>query len=190
MRGINFKKVEDKYELLLNVAKNYMHHTGDAKHGYGHVIDTYNFAKKILNKNAHNADIDCVVISVFWHDVGRVVCADGHEKVSANMLKEQMHHLGMKKDLINKCILAVKNHKWSSVPTTIEGIIVRDADKLAFLGLNRWKECLDAGEDMKDILALLPKLKDGILQLEESKVLYTKAIKELKTFLKNYKRPN
>ena len=68
-------------------------------------------------------------------------------------------------------------------PETLEGIIIRDADKIDFVGINRWKECIENGCRFEKILELLPTLRKDILKLEVSKEIFDREIGNLIAFL-------
>ncbi len=85
-----------------------------------------------------------------------------------------------------KCYKAIESHKWNMTPKSIEGLIVKDADKLAWLGSRRWESCLNNEQDLDTIMELLPKLKDSILYFNESKNIYDRDIINLVNIL--YKR--
>ena len=72
------------------------------------------------------------------------------------------------------------------IPETNEGLIIRDADKLDFVGVSRWKNCLDNNQSMEKIIELLPNLREKILYFEESRQIYDKEIIKLIDYL--YKR--
>ena len=63
------------------------------------------------------------------------------------------------------------------------GLIIRDADKLDFVGVNRWKNCLDNNQSMEKIIELLPDLREKILYFEESRQIYDKEIIKLIDYL-------
>ena len=46
-------------------------------------------------------------------------------------------------EFIDKCYKAIYMHDDVDVPDTIEGILVKDADKLDYLGVRRWRECIE-----------------------------------------------
>ena len=71
-------------------------------------------------------------------------------------------------------------------PKTNEGLLLRDADKLAWLGKGRWKSCLENRQDLDSIIGLLPKLKSDILYFDESKQIYDREIVNLTSFLYGY----
>lgn len=144
----------------------------DPLHFIGHTTDVVNYVKELLEKIP--ADKEICIIAAYWHDVGRSVTDKGHEEESGRILKEEMIRLKYSDEMIEKCYLAVVNHKRKSIPPTIEGKIVRDADKIAYIGRNRWKRCIEENPNALDeiIEVYLPILKDEILKLEYSKELF------------------
>ena len=101
------------------------------------------------------------------------------------MLKEEMEKLGYNNEMINACYLAVINHKRSSNPETIEGKIVRDADKIAYIGKNRWERCIKENpECLNEIIDIyLPVLRNDLLRLECSKRLFDR---DMKSYIQDY----
>ena len=180
-----FDEVEQKHQKLILIAKEYMKSIRDFEHGISHMNDVVQYTKELLYNVNEKIDIDVCIISAYWHDVGRIKTNQGHEKLSAEMLKEEMNKLGYDKELIYKCYMAIENHKWNMHPKTIEGLIVKDADKLAWLGLGRWNDCLNNHQQLNSIMKLLPKLKNEILYFEESKKIYDRDIIELIKLLYN-----
>ena len=158
----------------------------DYEHDISHMYDVVNYTKELLNSIELDVDKDVCVISAYWHDVGRIKINEGHEKLSAQMLKEEMINRGYDNKFISKCCLAIENHKWNMQPTTTEGLIVKDADKLAWIGIGRWNSCLKNGQHLNYIIKALPKLKNEILYFNESKNIYDRDIVKLVELLYNY----
>ena len=131
--GIDFENIEQKYENLINLAKDYMKTIEDREHDINHMNDVVYYTKKILNCLDEKLNPDVCVISAYWHDVGRIKTRKGHEKLSAEMLKEEMQKNGYDDKFIEECYKAIEFHKWNMEPTTIEGLAVKDADKLAWI---------------------------------------------------------
>ena len=184
---IDFDLIEQKYSKIINKAKQYMLEIEDPEHSLEHALDVVEFCKMLLSKiNTKDIDIDCVVLSCYWHDVGRIKVQDGHELLSAQMLYKELVDNKYTQDFADKCFECVQHHKYDMNPKTTEGLLLKDCDKLAFLGKGRWQECLDKHYDIQEIVMLLPRLRDELLYFEESKNIYDKQI--IKIFEMLYKR--
>ena len=155
----------------------------DPLHFIGHTIDVVNYVKELLEKIPANKEV--CIISAYWHDVGRSVTDKGHEEESGRILKDMMTQLGYSNEMIEQCYLAVVNHKRSCTPPTIEGKIIRDADKIAYIGRNRWKRCIEEKPEALDeiIEVYLPILREEILKLEYSKELFDR---DMNSYVKEY----
>ena len=128
------KDIELKHSKLINMAKYYMSQINDYEHDINHMNDVVEYTYELIDKVNVNIDKEVCVISAHWHDVGRTKCTIGHEKLSADMLKEEMEKQGYNKDFIDKCYIAIEKHKWNMTPENNEGLLIKDADKLAFIG--------------------------------------------------------
>lgn len=170
------EEIENKHRNIIDIAKKYMGSIKDNEHNINHMIDVVNYTKELLELISGDIDREVCIISAYWHDVGRTKITNGHEKLSAEMLKEELEKCGYEKNFIMKCYKAIENHKWNMTPETIEGLIVKDADKLAWLGTGRWESCLNSGQDLDVLIELLPELKDNILYFNESKKIYDRDI--------------
>lgn len=184
LEGIIKKQLElnEKFSLteadqkLIRKALELMSASQDYEHNIYHAIDVVYFAHKILEKEkSFKSDNRVVILSAYWHDVGRLIQSNGHEQISANLFATVLTQNDYDKNFIKSCKEAIINHKWNAKPKIIEGTILRDADKLAWLGKNRWNECLKHKQQLNEIVSLLPKLRD-ILQLDVSKTIYEKQI--------------
>lgn len=180
--------IEIKYRELIDKAKNYMMMIDDHEHDINHMEDVVNYTYELLDLLKINLDKDACIIAAYWHDVGRIKCVDGHEKISAQMLREEMLNLNYEDKLIDNCCNAIETHKWNMTPNTKEGLVLKDADKLAWLGKGRWKSCLENNQSLDSIISLLPKLRTEILYFEESRNLYDRDIVKLFETLYNYKK--
>ena len=180
------EEIENKHKDIIDIAKKYMSSIKDNEHNINHMIDVVNYTKELLELISENIDREVCIISAYWHDVGRIKLTNGHEKLSAEMLRDELERRGYEKNFIMKCYKAIENHKWNMTPETIEGLIVKDADKLAWLGKGRWESCLSSGQNLDALIELLPKLKDNILYFDESKKIYDRDIVGLVNIL--YKR--
>jgi len=164
-------EVEEKYKTLIDYAEEIMAKVEDPKHSLEHMKSVVEYTKMIL-KNHPEADKDVCIIAAYFHDIGRLIKDDGHEKISADMLKEKMKVENYSEELIERCYKAIINHSWKDKPESLEGMIVRDADKIDFVGISRWDMCLKNNIDMTDITELLPNLRNDILMLDSSRKIY------------------
>lgn len=176
---MSYEEIEIKYSDIIEEAKNYMRKIKDYEHGIEHAEDTVRYAKELLDVLDVKADKEVVIVSAYWHDVGRIKASNGHEELSAKMLEEYMKSKNLDEAFINACIKAIEKHKWNMKPETIEGLILKDADKLAFLGEGRWKACLKNRQELKALVSLLPRLRNEILYFEESRKIYDRDIVKL-----------
>ena len=182
---IDFDRIETKYKKLIDIAKEKMKTINDFEHNIHHVEDVVFYAKKLMAVLNKRFDAEVVLLSAYWHDVGRTVAPDGHEKRSAEMLKQELVLQNFNTKFIEKCYLAISDHKYNMAPKTIEGKIVKDADKLAWLGLGRWQECINGKQNLDSIINLLPNLRNDILQFKESRKIYDAEIVKLTALLYN-----
>ena len=183
---MNYTEMENKYSKLLDKAREYMKMISDYEHDINHMNDVVNYTKELLDLLDIDIDKEACIISAYWHDVGRMKLKEAHEKLSAEMLKEEMQLEGYDNKLIDKCYKAIEKHKWNMTPETVEGLIVKDADKLAWIGKERWKSCLKNNKRLDEIINLLPKVKSEILYFNESKDIFDRDIIKLIETLYNY----
>lgn len=177
----DYEEIEKKNKTLIEKAICKMKLVQDPKHSLSHVLQVVEYTKEILGNV--NADSEVCIISSYWHDVGRIEQDKGHALISANLLKEEMEKLCYDEEFIDKCYKAIYKHSWNEKPETLEGIIIRDADKIDFVGINRWKECIETNCRFDKILELLPIVRENQLKLDISKKIYDREIAKLITFL-------
>lgn len=177
-----FKEIEEKHRVLIEKAIEIMKQVSDPKHSMSHMESVVGYTKEIL-KSVEEADKEVCIISAYWHDVGRIVQEKGHAEISAGKLQEEMKSLGYDESFIQKCYQAIDKHSWKKEPETLEGIIIRDADKIDFVGIGRWKVCIETDCRFVKILELLPVLRKEILKLECSKEIFDREIVNLVVYL-------
>ncbi len=186
MKKYNFDQIEDKYHDLIHIAREYMQSIQDYEHNIHHLNDVVYYMKELIQKLDMDIHVDVCIVSAYWHDVGRTKVSTGHEKISAQMLKEVMQQYHYDQSFINECCKAIENHKWNMVPETVEGLIIQDADKLAWIGMGRWNECVQNQQRLDSIMKLLPNLRNEILHFDESRKIYDRDIITLMTLLYNH----
>lgn len=176
---MNINEIEGKYKGLINKALEIMEDLDDPVHGIEHMRGVVDNTITLLN-NQNEADKEVCILSAYWHDVGRKYGKEGHELKSAEMLKQELMSLNYDNDFIEKCYKAIYKHGEKTIPDTLEGIIVRDADKLDDFGIKRWKECINRNvRTPRIILGLKDKL-----TLDYSKRLYNEIVEEWLEFLR------
>ena len=178
---MNLQEIESKYKELIDKALRYTEELNDPVHGVGHVKGVVKNTWLLLEKNLL-ADKEVCILSAYWHDVGRKYGKAGHSLKSAEILKEELLKLNYDELFIEKCYKAIYKHDEKELPDTIEGIIIRDADKLDDLGIERWKECI---EKQVRLPRIIMNLCDNLLLLEYSKELYNQIAEEWLEYLKN-----
>ena len=178
-----YGEIEIKYKYLIKKAIDILNNINDYEHNLSHTLDVVEYTKELIDNLKVNIDVDVCIISAYWHDVGRSKLDKGHEELSAEMLKQEMLDGNYDLELIDKCYQAIVNHKWNMIPKSNEGLVIKDADKLAFLGKRRWRECLKHNFRLDGIINLLPKLKNEILYFDESRKIYDRLIIELVNLL-------
>ena len=177
---MNIEQIEIKYKELIEKAIDIMIEINDPVHGLEHVKGVVDNTILLLEK-VTNVDKEVCILSAYWHDVGRKYGKEGHEVKSAEMLKVELINRKYDNEFIEKCYNAICNHGEKDIPSTIEGIVIRDADKLDNLGIRRWRECI-----LKNVRTprIILNLKEKLLIMEYSKEIYDKKAKEWLNYIK------
>lgn len=91
-------------------------------------------------------DKDFLKLCALWHDAARTQgFTIGHEEEGALMAQSDLLARGVSADIAARAYETIRHHKSSSSPTSIEGKIIRDADKLDIFTVARWQKCAEAG---------------------------------------------
>jgi putative nucleotidyltransferase with HDIG domain len=172
-----------EFRNSIKEAKKLMRKIKDPAHNLNHSKSVVRTTLKIARH--YNVDKDLIELSAWWHDVGRIK-SEKHEKLSAQMSSNYLKKLGVEKETCKKVYDSIIFHKWSMKPKTMEGKIIRDADKLDFISIKRWKLCIKNNEieTLKEIYLLLPKLRNEILELDISRKIFDGRIKKFNKFLR------
>ncbi len=153
------------YADSIDKAKSYYKNFEDVLHDLSHSERVAKNAKEI-GKSVDYKDLDFLELCAYWHDVARTQDKGSHEEAGAIMARDDLLARGVAQDLATSAYEAIRFHKSTANPTTIEGKIIRDADKLDIFSVVRWKKCLKAGwteyyaEDLKKTTESLPKYPD------------------------------
>ena len=177
---MNIEIIENKYRKLIDKALAIMTELNDPVHGLEHMKGVVGNTILLLEK-VSDADKEVCLLAAYWHDVGRVCGKPGHGLKSAQMLKEELKTLEYDAEFIEKCYKAIYKHDETDIPDTLEGIVIKDADKIDYLGVKRWKECINRNVRTPRI-DQNPKSK---LLLDCSKTIYDKKAKEWLSYLES-----
>lgn len=131
-----------KKDVAISMAKHIIDQMADVMHSRSHMEQVLAYANEIASSR-DDIDHDVLELAVWWHNVGRLFLDRGHPQRGAEMLEDEFAKIGFGKLLIHNVYDAVINHSSSKTPGTIEGKILRDADKLDFLTPSRWKLAID-----------------------------------------------
>ena len=181
--------MKDKLELSILEAKALTDRITDAAHGNIHVESVVQTAQRISDFY-QETDPMIVRTAATWHDVGRLYDPD-HERLSAELAQESLRRLQVPTPEIRKVYDAVVNHHYSTNPQTLEGEIVRDADKLDFISSTRWRLRLrdKKYQTLAHIGSLLPHLRDDFLHLEISRRIFDQLVVPFSQFIESVNDP-
>jgi uncharacterized protein len=110
----------------------------DPAHDFQHIMRVYKNAELIGRKEG--ADMEVLLPAALLHDL--VVYPKGSAKTSksaddsANLAEKWLQRYGYPQDKIDKICYCIRTHSYSKrlVPSTLEGKILQDADRLDALG--------------------------------------------------------
>jgi HD superfamily phosphodiesterase len=120
--------------------------TKDVGHDFGHAQRVARDVRLIGEKLGYE-DVDLLEVCAWWHDVGRLYHPD-HEKLSAKLMIYDLKKRGVDYWTRREAYKAVYKHRWDMEPKTMQGQIIKDADKLDFISVERWNQRV-AAHDMK-----------------------------------------
>lgn len=171
----------------------------DPAHDFQHIMRVYKNAEAIGSLEGANMEI--LLPAALLHDL--VVYPKGSAKTSksaddsADLAENLLHRYGYSQDKIDKICYCVRTHSYSKrlVPSTLEGKILQDADRLDALGAigiartfsvggseNRTFYCPDdpfwkSNRELNDKEWTLDHFQTKLLKLKKS--MYTKTAREL-----------
>jgi HD superfamily phosphohydrolase YqeK len=150
---------------------------------YDHTESVAAFALELVNAYPE-VDSDLITVSVWWHDTGRLY-SENHEGRSATMARQSLLSLGVKPGDARVVYDAIVYHKWSMSPKTLEGEIVRDADKLDWVRPSRWVSWGEEGrvKQIRRQAETLDWIRNEVLHLEPSRPIFDRCIAEIAAML-------
>ena len=172
-------------------AKSYYKGYKDVIHDLSHTERVVQKAKEIAKALDYN-DQDFLELCGYWHDVAKTLGKEPHEEASAVMARDDLLERAVSQDVADSTYEAIRFHKSTANPITIEGKIIRDADKLEIFSVIRWQKAQQAGwpdyciEDLKKTIANMTKYPD-VFTFDYTKELYEKKLPEFKKFYNSVK---
>ena len=172
-------------------AKSYYDGFEDILHDLAHSERVAELAKQIAKAVSYK-DTDILELCAFWHDVARARGVEPHEEAGATLARDDLLVRGATNEEANKIYEAIRFHKSTAQPQTIEGKIIRDADKLDIFTVSRWQACADDGwkkeysNDLKKTVEVMGKYPDAFTY-DFSKDLYEKRLPGFLAFWESVK---
>jgi|GEM_PF-3882858 len=159
----------------------------DPAHSNRHMQNVLQNAMEIteeMEKDNPNLNAAVAETAAIWHDVGRAEDPKEHESLGALLAHNEALRMGFSLETATKMFNAIVHHKWSDEPKTLEGHIVRDADKLDFLDGERWRKRVEGKkyDELKYVTGILLNLRDR-LKLEASKKIFDKRLPAFLDFI-------
>ena len=184
----DIEEIEKKHKVIISKGIKLNKQVKDEGHGYKRTLDIIDNMQDIIEGLPEDTKInlDVCIIAGYWLDVGRAFSDTEPEKISASMLTEELQKENYDKKFIKMCNDAIIHHRWNMIPTTIEGQLVKDADKISFIGVERWKECIEKKQRIDLTMKLIGTLRNEMLHFNISKQIYDEKIVDLVQFLYNY----
>ena len=186
--NIDIEKIKKKHKVIITKAVKLTKEIKDKGHSYEHLTDVIDNMIDIIEgiPDGTKIDIDVCTIAAYWHDVGRTITEEGYEKYSAELLTQELQKEGYDKKFIKACSDAIIHHRWNMMPTTLEGHVVKDADKISLIGVERWKNCINHNHRIDSTLKLLTVLRNDLLYFDISKKIYDEKVVDLIQALYDY----
>ncbi len=109
----------------------------DPVHGWEHIERVRKLCRYIASKHGGEIDLEALDIAALLHDVGRYIGGHAHHpQSSAEFAKKILGVLGYGEEKISRIVDAIASHSYSygHEPSSIEGKILSDADKIDAIG--------------------------------------------------------
>ncbi len=124
-------------ERLDSFAREHMSESNAGAHAYDHVKRVYSICMRFGQELG--ADMRVLGAAALLHDVGRAYEKEkrvSHSILSGEMSVEILREVGYSDEEIEKVNVAIRTHRFSEKlsPTSLEGEILSDADKLDAIG--------------------------------------------------------
>ncbi|HEU98103.1 MAG: HD domain-containing protein [Fervidicoccaceae archaeon] len=139
-------------------------------HGWDHVQRVCNLSIEIAEKEKEAIEEFPLLLSCLLHDIARVKEGGDHALESSKVAKELLICLNVKDEVIGKVVDAISSHSYSAgrIPTTPEGRVLSDADKIDALGAIGVARVFEySGANGRSLDESIAHFRDKILKLPE-----------------------
>ena len=113
--------------IILTAQKELIEKPFDLAHDISHHYRVYEYCLKIIRAEDLNVNYDVLTICSWWHDL------EDRKGEKVLKLTTTLKRYECKKDFIKKIIKVIREHSFCKKPTTLEGKILFDADKLEYV---------------------------------------------------------
>jgi uncharacterized protein len=150
-------------------------------HAYDHSMRVYSLSMQLCEGLQVNTRV--LEAAALLHDVGRSRETDSgvsHSILSGEMSREYLRELGYTSEEIQHVVDAIRTHRYSEniQPTSLEGQILSDADKLDAMGaIGVYRAIAQAAESGKGIQGFLNHAEEKLLRLKD--LMYTASAKKM-----------
>lgn len=154
------------YVDSINRAKRLYENFDDIVHDIHHSERVAKYAHKVA-ESIDFEDDGILELCAFWHDTARTKGIEPHEEAGAQMARDDLLAHRASEDEASKIYEGIRFHKSTASPVTIEGKIIRDADKLDIFTLERWQAVNRIGwekryaDDLKKTVETMDKYPDA-----------------------------
>jgi uncharacterized protein len=169
------------FERLDSFAREHMSKSNVGAHAYDHVKRVYNIAVRLGQES--QADMRVLGAAALLHDVGRAYEKEkrvSHSILSGEMSVDILREVGYTEEEVEKVKNAIRTHRFSEglTPTSLEGEILSDADKLDAIGAIGITRAIAQATSRGDgIEAFLEHADEKLLKLHE--MMHTAEAKKL-----------
>lgn len=150
-------------------------------HTLDHVKRVHTLCLKLLDRE--NVDMRVLEAAALLHDIGRAREQEtgiSHSILSGNMSRDILREVGFTESECDKVVAAIRTHRFSEgiKPTSLEGQILSDADKLDAIGaIGIYRSIAEAVTTERGIEGFLKHADEKLLKLHD--LMYTKKAKQI-----------
>ncbi|MCF2135845.1 MAG: HD domain-containing protein [Candidatus Thorarchaeota archaeon] len=150
-------------------------------HTYDHTLRVYMMSLQIGNEL--DANLRVLGAAALLHDIGRVRETEtgiSHSILSGQMARPALRQAGYSEEEITQIIEAIRTHRFSEglTPTTLEGHILSDADKLDAMGaVGVYRAIAQSVRDGRDMEGFLHHADEKLLKL--ANLIHTQPAKRM-----------